>query len=472
LSKFSVTIASTLFYETKARAPTIAGSVDQLSWQATASDRDAAPEIPCVQHRLDKPITTWQLAAFAVIATLVQMAIAAVWASPPAFRLVVAISQRAFGGSIADQHVFEDVRAYHEYASAPFSGQVPYRDILIEYPPAAYPIFLVPRLAAASLGAYRWAFAAEMALCALAINILNGISLSLTGQQRETSLRLAWYTLALAAMGPLPLARFDLAPTALALASFVAWQAARPATAGLLAALGMLTKLFPAVVLVPCFATETPPHSHARRRALAAFSLTLFAGVLAWFALGGLGAARSVTYHTERGLELTTVWSTLLIPFAWWTGASVSQVVDHHSVQLVAPGVEPVARLTPFVQLAALGLVAWRAARSKPDDLPRLAAAAVLAYAALGKVLSPQYMIWFLPFLPLIPGSTGRWARRLGLACAGLTCVMYPFASVAIVKLEPLAIGIVLIRNAALLALLGLLFVSPRDPAASPKRVG
>jgi hypothetical protein len=49
---------------------------------------------------------------------------------------------------------------------------------------------------------------------------------------------------------------------------------------------------------------------------------------------------------------------------------------------------------------------------------------------------------------------------------------MYPFASVAIVKLEPLAIGIVLIRNAALLALLGLLFVSPRDPAASPKRVG
>lgn len=416
-----------------------------------------------VRPASDRTISGLRIALVSLAATAVQFAVALAWSSPAGFRFIVAVSQRVFGGSIADPHVFEDVRAYHEYASAPFSGRVPYRDVLIEYPPAAFPLFLVPRLVAPSLSAFRWAFAFEMGLCGLTINALVAFAVARWQQPRDGPRRLAWLTLALAALGPLPIARFDLAPTALAIATLVAWQCAHPISAGILAGIGTLAKLFPGVVLVPCLAAASPPGARRQRGAFVSFVLTLVAGLLAWFAIGGPGVGRSITYHTERGLEITSVWSTLLIPAAWCTGARLSYTFDHHSCQLVAPGAVEAARFAPLAQLAALALVACRARRSQSKDLPRFAAAAVLGYAALGKVLSPQYLIWVLPFLALIPGSVGRRARFLGLGCALLTGLVYPFAAVAILKFQPLALIILCARNLLLVILLAVLILPATD---------
>jgi hypothetical protein len=402
-----------------------------------------------------------RIALASIAATAVQMAVAIASSSPAGFHLIVAVSQRVFGGSIADPHVFEDVRAYHEYASAPFSGRVPYRDILIEYPPGAYPVFLLPRLAAASLGGFRWAFAVEMGLCALAINALVAYFLALTEQQGDIIRRAAWLALALAALGPLLIARFDLAPTALAVAVLVAWQGGHLILAGVLAGIGTLVKLFPAVVLVPCLAGANPLGWRGRQGALVGFVVTIFAGLLVWFAIGGSGVGGSIAYHAERGVEITSVWSTLLMAGAWCTGARLAYTVDHHSVQLVAAGAAEAARLAPVAQLLALGWVAWCARRSKSRELARLASAAVVSYVALGKVFSPQYLVWFLPFLALIPGSAGRRARLLGLACAVLTGIVYPFAAVAILQFQPLALVILGARNLLLVILLIVLFVVP-----------
>ena len=65
--------------------------------------------------------------------------------------------------------------------------------------------------------------------------------------------------------------------------------------------------------------------------------------------------------------------------------------------------------LQGVAQVAAVVLV-WvslRARRRDPERLVRYAAAALVAFVALGKVLSPQFLIWLLPLVPLVRGRRG-----------------------------------------------------------------
>jgi hypothetical protein len=61
------------------------------------------------------------------------------------------------------------------------------------------------------------------------------------------------------------------------------------------------------------------------------------------------------------------------------------------------------------------------------ERLVRFAAAAVVAFTALGKVLSPQFLIWLVPLVPLVAGRRGLAASALlGLALV-LTQLWFPF---------------------------------------------
>jgi hypothetical protein len=64
--------------------------------------------------------------------------------------------------------------------------------------------------------------------------------------------------------------------------------------------------------------------------------------------------------------------------------------------------------------------------RFEPDQLPRFAAAFVLAFLIGSKVLSPQYVIWLLPLVPLSAG--GVWG--LGVSAVFLAvCWMTTWSS-------------------------------------------
>ena len=89
-------------------------------------------------------------------------------------------------------------------------------------------------------------------------------------------------------------------------------------------------------------------------------------------------------------------------------------VESSHGSQNVA-GAGAVAAVQTALEIAALLLVWVWFARGPAEQgrLVRACAAAVCAFVALGKVLSPQFLIWLVPFVALLGGRRGLVAGCL-----------------------------------------------------------
>jgi hypothetical protein len=100
----------------------------------------------------------------------------------------------------------------------------------------------------------------------------------------------------------------------------------------------------------------------------------------------------------------------------------------------------------------------------------RWSAAALVAFVALGKVLSPQFLIWLVPLVALVAGVRGLRATALLALAAALTQLWFPYRYWELaLEFDPLASGLVLARDLVLVALLVVLVTARRSaPARSP----
>ena len=102
--------------------------------------------------------------------------------------------------------------------------------------------------------------------------------------------------------------------------------------------------------------------------------------------------------------------------------------------------------------------------------LVRASAAAVCAFIAFGKVLSPQFLIWLIPVVPLVRGRRGLWAGALLLAALVLTQVWFPFRYFRLaLDFEAGLSWVLLARDLVLVALALLLASSLRRDAIRPE---
>jgi hypothetical protein len=122
-----------------------------------------------------------------------------------------------------------------------------------------------------------------------------------------------------------------------------------------------------------------------------------------------------------------------------------------------------------------LGLCLLAARGGDVRRLTLLGLAAIVAFVVLGKVLSPQFMVWLVPF------AAAAWAwghRAIALLCAGaslLTLLEFPTRYFDLVDQDPGVVALVGARNAVLLVLLGVTVAtvagwrrSPRPAWAAP----
>ena len=91
----------------------------------------------------------------------------------------------------------------------------------------------------------------------------------------------------------------------------------------------------------------------------------------------------------------------------------------------------------------------------------------MVAFVAVGKVLSPQFLIWLLPLVPLVRGRRGFAASALlGLALL-LTQVWFPIRYFDLVAFDPFPSWVLLARDVVLVALLVVLTAPARESPRS-----
>jgi hypothetical protein len=390
---------------------------------------------------------------------------------------VVGLAVAAFCASFGLLHygpfthgVLLDTPLYERYGDAiVHRGQIPYRDFSLEYPPAAVPIFAAPSLLASAgdFSSYaRW-FEVEMLLCGVAAAAFVGLIL---GRQGAGVVRVAAATLLVGlaplALGPVVLSRYDLWPVALTTAAVAALLFERPRLAFALLGMAVAAKGYP-LVLFPLFAIETARHHGRRESGLATgVMLLVIAAVTGPFlALAPHGVWASLLGQSNRPLQIESLGASVLLVAHQLAGLPLTEVSSHGSDNLAGALPHALASLESVLAVATLTSL-WAAfARGRPDHdrLLRYLAAAVCAFVALDRVLSPQYLIWLIALVPLVRGRRGVLASALFVSSMLLTQLWFPRHYIQLVYgLDPRASWLVAARDLCLLALLLVLVLSHR----------
>jgi len=370
-----------------------------------------------------------------------------------------------------DESEIVDIPVYASYGTAIEDGAVPYRDVRPEYPPGALPAFVVPALLSDDERGFRDVFEGLMALLGVVTVLLTAVSLrGLNASRARTVGALALVASFPLLLGSVVLTRFDLYPVAFVAAALAALVHRRDRLGFALLGGAVAVKLYPAV-LVPV-ALGYVWNRRGRREALVC--LALCAGVVALAFLPFLlvapdGVAHSLGRQLSRPLQIESLGAALYLAAHHLVGLDVEMRSGHGSQNLYASGTAFTAAVLSLVQIAVLAWI-WLRRPAETEELVRWSAAALVAFVALGKVLSPQFLIWLAPVVPLVGGLRGLRASVLLAAALVLTQLWFPSRYWDLAReLDPLPSTLVLLRDLVLVALLVVLVrdtrgESPRSP--------
>ncbi len=370
-----------------------------------------------------------------------------------------------------------DVPVYQRYGDAVERGSVPYRDFRPEYPPGALAAFVVPSLVSAGARDYARAFGVEMLLLGgAALVACFAALLALRARGPRLAAGLAPLAASPLLLGPLVLTRFDLYPAAVAAAAAAALVAGRDRLGGGLLGAAIAVKLYPGVLLPLALAWTW--RRRGRREALVVLGVCLAVVAVAFLpflAVAPDGVVWSVRRQLDRPLQIESAGAALLLALHHAAGMPLGWSSSHGSQNLTGGAALAAAIATTAAQAAALVWLWQRFARTSSlsaAGLADAAAAALAVFVALGKVLSPQFLVWLLPAVALV-GGRRFWpsAGLLAAACL-LTRGWFPDRYWRLVfEFDALASWLVVVRDVCLLALVValLLALRPTRPAAAAR---
>jgi hypothetical protein len=389
-----------------------------------------------------------------------------------------------------------DVTVYERYGSAVIDGVVPYRDFRMEYPPGALLLFALPAtrpVAGGSVEGASWSppnaaarrYYRGFTLLVLLLLATIVVLTALTLQALRRPARTVVLSLAVVVCSPLLIEqvlveRFDLLPATLTAAALAASVRDHYRLGGTMLGLGAAAKFYP-VLLVPALVIVVFRQRGVREAVIVAgTAVAAAAAVFLPFAIASpSGMWDSLRTQFRGGLQIETLASSVLV------------MTQHVADKLTALGFPPPAELTargaggglirfdlagPGVEatktlmnvllvcgLCFLWISLLRNAGDHREELLRYSAATVGTLLVLGTILSPQYVVWLIPLVPLVGGRRGTVAILCFVVAAALTNVWVPEKYLDYqADLEAGPASLLLARNIALVAMVAVLLVPAR----------
>lgn len=361
-----------------------------------------------------------------------------------------------------------DLRLYITWGNMLAQHVVPYRDFRIEYPPGALPWFAGPvylhKLAGYHYSYYFW-FRIQM--LAVALFIVPAVTLALArlgASRRHAYAALAVIGLAPALLGPISVSRYDYVPALVTAVGIAALLAGWPTFACIAFAFGALTKIYP-ILLVPFALYELWRRRRVAgvARGIVATAVVLAAGTLPFIVLGRHGVSWALHRELARPIEVESLAATAFVAVHEVVGLHLHVIKSAGSDNLAGTGTRAAATLSGIVTALAVLLVYLRfhSSRRRPEDVVAAAAAVVTAYITFSKVLSPQYLLWLVPVVPLVDGRLRARLLVMLAVVLGMTQIWEPYRHGQYTQtFTPWLSWIVIARNVLLVVMFVMLVAS------------
>lgn len=331
-------------------------------------------------------------------------------------------------------HRYEgDQDVYSFYAGSIRAGNAPYRDFLIEYPPAALAVFVPPQLALEAFqkigarGTYADFFKTAMLICGLLLVLaVVGTADVVWRSPRRTLTAAVVVGVSPLVLGPTALSWYDMWPTLLTFGAVALFVRRRFTVAFTVLGVAVAAKLF-ALVLLPLLLLQLL-RTAGRRHAFAPVIGFVSACAVCFGSAAVLslrGARYPFAYLLHRPVEIESTPGSIVgfLHVLGWQHAETT--VSYGSVNFSGTEVAVLALVLTIAGVLGL-LLLWRRAALvvlEPRGLIAFATGAIAITLASSKVFSPQYMVWLVPFVALTPR---RLALPLATAAAVLTRIWFP----------------------------------------------
>ena len=335
-----------------------------------------------------------------------------------------------------------DTPIFESYGLQLARGLVPYRDFAVEWPPGALPSFYVPTLYGSN---YFVSFSWLMAACGVGCLVFAWLT-------RPSWIGLAFIAVSPLLLGSLGTGHFDFWVAMLVVGALAAFVRDRHRLGWGVLAVAVAAKLF-ALVLLPLAIIWTLRRRGRRELAWggATFGALTAAAFLPFLVLAPHGLWKSVWGQLSRPVQIET------IPGAFSELVGHPAILQTHgSVNLAGAGWYEVGLTVALVTMLVVLWIAFARGPIEAGRFLRYSAACVCAFLVFGKVLSPQFLVWLIPLVPLVRGRRGLLATAMLAVALVATLVWFPNRYYAFVLTGHLA-WLVLARDLVLVAILAVL---------------
>jgi uncharacterized membrane protein len=357
-----------------------------------------------------------------------------------------------------------DMYLFRMYAHRMERGLWPYHGFFFDWPPGTVPPVLAP---AVLPGPYYVAFHVLAFLYGALMLWAVAATLALLGASRARLYAgTAVAAVAPFALGAITIDSTDLWPAMFLALGLAALVAGRDRLGFGLIGFAVVAKVYAIVVLPLALYRVWRREGRAEAlRCLAVAAAVIVVVALPFAVVGPTGLGFTIKSQLVRGLQMESLGASVLMALDHLGVYSAHVVVGQPYSLDVGGGVaKALGFLSTLLTVAAI-LWVYDRYRRGGDDAQRFVnacVAAVCAYVVFNKVLSPQYIVWLIPLVPLVSGTAGVVASALLLAAAGVTQTWFPSRFWHLVAVSPVS-WFALLRNLLLVGVFVAVAYSTRD---------